>query len=78
MNRSGTGILSMFAAQAGAGHVYGVDSSGIIEQARLVVAKNGFQGQITLIHGKVSTQVRFTLVVIVCEFIWNNQNFHLI
>lgn len=54
---SGTGILSMFAAQAGAHHVYGVDSSAIIEQARLVVAKNGFQDKITLIHGKVSAAI---------------------
>ena len=30
----GTGILSMFAAKAGAAHVYGVDMSGIVEQAR--------------------------------------------
>merc|ERR1711920_1119165 len=29
----GTGILSMFAAKAGAKQVYGVDMSGIIEQA---------------------------------------------
>ena len=28
----GTGILSMFAAKAGAAHVYGVDMSGIVEQ----------------------------------------------
>ena len=28
----GTGILSMFAAKAGAKHVYGVDMSGIVEQ----------------------------------------------
>ena len=31
----GTGILSMFAAKAGAAHVYGVDMSGIVEQARV-------------------------------------------
>eukprot|EP00815_Leptocylindrus_aporus_P006142 CAMPEP_0116070094 /NCGR_PEP_ID=MMETSP0322-20121206/12779_1 /TAXON_ID=163516 /ORGANISM="Leptocylindrus danicus var. apora, Strain B651" /LENGTH=428 /DNA_ID=CAMNT_0003557785 /DNA_START=437 /DNA_END=1720 /DNA_ORIENTATION=+ len=49
----GTGILSMFAAQAGAKHVYGVDSSGIIEQARHIVARNGFQARISLIHGKI-------------------------
>ena len=49
----GTGILSMFAAQAGARHVYGVDSSSVIEQARQIIAKNGFQDKITLIQGKV-------------------------
>ena len=53
----------MFAAQAGARHVYGVDSSGIIEQARLVVGKNGFQDTITLIHGKVSLHIFSNLVL---------------
>lgn len=48
----GTGILSMFAAQAGAKHVYGIDCSSIIDQAKLIVQKNGFEDQITLIKGK--------------------------
>ena len=33
----GTGILSMFAAKAGAKHVYGVDMSSIIEKTRQIV-----------------------------------------
>ena len=48
----GTGILSMFAAQAGAKHVYGIDCSGIIDQAKLIVENNGFKDKITLIKGK--------------------------
>ena len=32
----GTGILSMFAAKAGAAHVYGIDMSGIVEQVRQI------------------------------------------
>ena len=39
----GTGILSMFAAKAGARLVIGVDMSSIIEQARIIVAANGFK-----------------------------------
>lgn len=39
----GTGILCMFAAQAGARHVIGVDMSGIIEHARGIVKANGFE-----------------------------------
>lgn len=39
----GTGILSMFAATAGARLVIGVDMSGIIEQAKVIVAANGLQ-----------------------------------
>lgn len=49
----GTGILSMFAVQAGAKHVYGVDCSSIIEQAQQIITKNGFEESITLIRGKV-------------------------
>ena len=43
----------MFAAKAGARTVYGVECSGIIEQARQIVEANGFSDRITLIHGKV-------------------------
>lgn len=50
----GTGILSMFSAQAGAKHVYAVDCSSIIDQAKKIVEINGFSDKITLIKGKVS------------------------
>lgn len=49
----GTGILSMFAVQAGAAHVYGVDCSGIIESAKRIVKDNGMEDKITLIKGKI-------------------------
>ncbi|QPG75022.1 Nuclear SAM-dependent mono-and asymmetric methyltransferase [Brettanomyces nanus] len=49
----GTGVLSMFAAQAGAKHVYGVDMSSIIEMARKIIDLNGFSDKITLIKGKL-------------------------
>lgn len=49
----GTGILSMFAAQAGAKLVIGVDMSGIIEQARKIVDANGFSDRIVLLQGKM-------------------------
>jgi len=49
----GTGILSMFAAKAGAKAVYGVDMSGIVEQARIIVEKNGFEDKVKLIRGKI-------------------------
>jgi type I protein arginine methyltransferase len=49
----GTGILSMFAAQAGATHVYAVDSSDIIHQATQIVKDNGLDKQITCIQGKM-------------------------
>eukprot|EP00640_Fibrocapsa_japonica_P003953 CAMPEP_0113936826 /NCGR_PEP_ID=MMETSP1339-20121228/3608_1 /TAXON_ID=94617 /ORGANISM="Fibrocapsa japonica" /LENGTH=358 /DNA_ID=CAMNT_0000939387 /DNA_START=90 /DNA_END=1166 /DNA_ORIENTATION=- /assembly_acc=CAM_ASM_000762 len=49
----GTAILCMFAARAGARHVYGVECSAIITQAQQIVADNGLSDRITLIKGKV-------------------------
>ncbi|KAK6453987.1 S-adenosyl-L-methionine-dependent methyltransferase [Scheffersomyces xylosifermentans] len=49
----GTGILSMFAAKAGAKHVYSVDMSNIIDKAREIVSLNGFEDKITLLQGKL-------------------------
>jgi len=39
---AGSGILSLFAARCGAGHVHAVDQSKIIEVARDLAADNGF------------------------------------
>eukprot|EP00049_Salpingoeca_infusionum_P018831 m.358986 g.358986 ORF g.358986 m.358986 type:complete len:349 (+) comp18358_c0_seq1:185-1231(+) len=49
----GTGILSIFASQAGAKHVYAVDCAGIIHQARQIAKDNGYEGKITFIQGKM-------------------------
>lgn len=49
----GTGILSMFAAKAGARKVIGVDCSTVAVQAREIVKDNGFEDVITIIQGKV-------------------------
>lgn len=49
----GTGILSMFAAQAGAKQVYGIDMSNIIDQAQEIVKLNHLEDKVTLIKGKM-------------------------
>ena len=49
----GTGILSLFAARAGAKRVFGVDNSSIAIHAKQVVIDNNLQDIITIIHGKV-------------------------
>jgi len=49
----GTGILSMFCVQAGASHVYAVDCSDIINQAKQIIKDNGFSEKITCIQAKV-------------------------
>ncbi|KAJ0234125.1 histone-arginine methyltransferase 1.3 [Hirschfeldia incana] len=51
---AGSGILSMFAAQAGAKHVYAVEASEMAEYARKLIAGNpSFADRITVIKGKV-------------------------
>jgi hypothetical protein len=49
----GTGILSLFAAKAGAAHVYGIDMSAIAEAAQTIVADNGYSDKVTIIRGKM-------------------------
>jgi len=49
----GTGILSMFAAKAGASKVVGIDMSNIIDQAQKIIEANGFADTITLVKGKL-------------------------
>ncbi len=49
----GTGILSLFAAQAGAKKVIAIDASDVYIQAREIVNLNGFGNVIHVIHGKV-------------------------
>jgi len=49
----GTGILSMFAAKAGAKRVIGVDMSSIVDHAKQIVADNGLADTVTIIRGKV-------------------------
>jgi predicted RNA methylase len=49
----GTGILSIFAANAGAKHVYAVDNAHIADYAKEIVKRNKLDDVITVIKGKV-------------------------
>ncbi|KAH0787759.1 S-adenosyl-L-methionine-dependent methyltransferase [Histomonas meleagridis] len=49
----GTGILSMFAATAGARKVYGVEKSGIVDFARQIIEENNLQDKITILQGSI-------------------------
>jgi protein arginine N-methyltransferase 1 len=49
----GTGILSMFAAQAGAKRVFGIECASIYKQAEAIVKLNGLDDVVTIVHGKV-------------------------
>lgn len=48
----GTGILSMFCAQAGAKKVYAIDASKIAKHAKQLVQINGYADTITVFEGK--------------------------
>ncbi|XP_019738739.1 protein arginine N-methyltransferase 8-B isoform X2 [Hippocampus comes] len=50
---SGTGILSMFAANAGAKHVYGIECSSISEYSEKIIKSNHLHNVITIFQGKV-------------------------
>jgi protein arginine N-methyltransferase 1 len=54
---AGTGLLSFFAVQAGARHVYAIEMSRIAEVAVELIEANGLQDRITLIREN-STKVR--------------------
>ena len=50
---AGSGILSFFAIQAGARHVYAVDASDITTHCQQLVNNNGLTNRITVIKGKM-------------------------
>lgn len=54
---AGTGLLSFFALEAGARHVYAIELSRISEIASELIEANGFQERITLVP-ELSTKVR--------------------
>lgn len=49
----GTGILSMFAAQAGAARVIGIECSNIAQHAEQIVKDNNLSHVVTIVKGKV-------------------------
>lgn len=52
---AGTGILSMFAAQAGAARVFAVERTGIASLAKKMFEINGFSDRITIINENIET-----------------------
>ena len=49
----GSGILSMFAARAGAAKVIAVDNSSVLKTAAKIIKENGLEDIITLVRGKI-------------------------
>ena len=50
---AGTGILSIFAAKAGAKHVYAIEYAEIAIFAKEIIKQNGLEDKITVIKGKM-------------------------
>lgn len=50
---AGTGILSIFAAKAGAKHVYAIEFAEIAIFAKEIIKQNGLEDKITVIKGKM-------------------------
>ena len=50
---TGTGILALFAAQAGARKVYAIEVSNMAERAVEIVRANGFEDVVKVIKGKI-------------------------
>lgn len=53
----GTGILSIFAARAGAKHVYALEFAHIADYAQEIIKQNGLSDKITVIKSKVEEAV---------------------
>lgn len=67
---AGTGILSLFAAQAGARVVYAVERTGIAELARRIVAENGFSDRVHVLRDDMeSIELPEKVDVIVSEWL---------
>ncbi|XP_040996975.1 probable protein arginine N-methyltransferase 6 isoform X1 [Juglans microcarpa x Juglans regia] len=65
----GTGILSIFCAQAGAKRVYAVDASEIAVQANEVVKANNLSDTVIVLHGRVEdVQIDEEVDVIISEW----------
>ena len=66
---AGTGVLSLFAAHAGARKVYAIESTPIAHLARQIVADNGLGGVIEVIQGdaaEVTLPEKATVLVSEC------------
>lgn len=50
---SGTGVLSIFAAKAGAKKVYAIENAGISNVSEEIIRKNGLDGVIKVVKGRV-------------------------
>lgn len=60
----GTGILSMFAAKAGAAKVIAIECSNIVDYARKIVEANRLDDIIEIVKGKVRSTLIFIKLLV--------------
>lgn len=66
----GTGILGILALQLGAGHVYGIDESGMVEVARQAAATSGLEDRFSFVTGRSQhTELPELVDVAVCDHV---------
>lgn len=69
---SGTGVLSLFAAMAGASRVYSIEREPIIEIAREIASRNGFSESIVFVEGSSpNVEIPERVDVLITETIGN-------
>ncbi len=69
---TGTGILAMFAAKAGARKVYAIDATDIAKVATDLVKANGLSDQIQILHGRAGElQLDHKVDLIISEWLGN-------
>lgn len=69
---TGTGVLAMFAAKAGAETVYAIDVTDIVEVATALVKVNGLSDQIQILHGRAGElQLDRKVDLIISEWLGN-------
>jgi predicted RNA methylase len=68
---AGTGILSIYAVEAGAKHVYAIEASNIVKVCRDRIHSRGLQNQIEIMHSRAEdvTWLQHQADVIVSEWI---------
>jgi histone-arginine methyltransferase CARM1 len=73
---AGTGILSLFAAQAGARKVYAIEGTSAAEYAKALVAQSGFADRIEVIRGRLEHIDLPTKVDVIISEPWGFFLFH--
>ena len=65
---SGTGVLAIWAAQAGAKHVYAAEASSIVTHLETLVKAHGLENKITILRGRVEDAEIDAVDVILSEW----------